>query len=151
MEEGAGGAESGDGATGFGEGGGGEGVQHAATGGVERGIDLGEGEKARAFRIETAAGGIAELRHFGDVCAKESFTPPSGENTLGLEIPIVGTAPHQVVERGTTEIGLRGLRHAGERKEREKKNEDFFHACNILMRERKGERGAGGRASVVAP
>ena len=140
VEEGAGGAESGDGATGFGEGGGGEGAQHATPGGVERCIDLSEGEKARAFRVETTAVGVAELRYLRHVGAKERIPPPSGENALGLEVPIVGTAPHQVVECGTTESRRSVLRHAGERKEREKKNEDFFHACNILMRERKGER-----------
>ena len=150
VEEGACGAESGDGAAGFGEGGGGEGAQHAATGRVERCIDLSEGEKARAFRVETAAVGVAELRYLRHVGAKERIPPPSGENALGLEVPIVGTAPHQVVECGTTESRRSVLRHAGERKEREKKNEDFFHACNILMRERKGERCAGRRASVVA-
>ena len=93
VEEGAGGAESGDGATGFGEGGGGEGAQHAATGSVERCIDLSEGEKRRAFRVETVAVGVAELRYLRHVGAKERIPPPSGENALGLEVPIVGT-PH---------------------------------------------------------
>ena len=61
AKERAGGAKGGNGATGLGEGGGGERTQHAATGGVERGIDLGEGEKRRAFHIEMPTGRITQL------------------------------------------------------------------------------------------
>ena len=61
AKERAGGAKGGNGTTGFGEGGGGERTQHATTGGVERGIDLGEGEKRRAFRIEMPTGRITQL------------------------------------------------------------------------------------------
>ena len=61
AKERAGGAKGGNGTTGFGEGGGGERTQHAATGGVERGIDLGEGEKRCAFRIEMPTGRITQL------------------------------------------------------------------------------------------